>query len=161
IPTADSGPAGIAAGPDGNLWFTEKSVAQIGKITTSGAITEFAIPSGRRPNEIVAGADGNLWFSFFTGHGYVVRMTTAGEYSDVLIAPLRGRVEGIAAGPDGNIWITESSGKIGRIAPGQAPPTCVSDATTLCVGGGRFRVRADWQVPSQGTSGHGNAVPLT
>ena len=39
IPTATSGPYGIAAGPDGNLWFTEGFGNQIGRITTAGAIT--------------------------------------------------------------------------------------------------------------------------
>ena len=30
IPTADSGPYGITAGPDGNLWFTEASATRSG-----------------------------------------------------------------------------------------------------------------------------------
>jgi virginiamycin B lyase len=32
IPTANSGPAGIAAGADGNLWFTEASGDKIGLV---------------------------------------------------------------------------------------------------------------------------------
>ena len=39
-------------------------------------------------------------------------------------------------------------------------PTCISDANSLCLGGWRFRVTADWQSPD-GTSGHGNAFGLT
>ena len=31
IPTADSGPQGITAGPDGNIWFTESNTNKIGK----------------------------------------------------------------------------------------------------------------------------------
>jgi hypothetical protein len=38
---------------------------------------------------------------------------------------------------------------------------CASNATTLCLNGGRFQVRVSWRVPSQGTSGVGTAVPLT
>src|SRR6266581_2989335 len=45
IPTASSIPIGIAAGPDGNLWFTEGGGNKIGRITTAGAITEFPIPT--------------------------------------------------------------------------------------------------------------------
>jgi hypothetical protein len=29
-----SGPTGIAAGPDGNMWFTERETNRIGRITT-------------------------------------------------------------------------------------------------------------------------------
>jgi virginiamycin B lyase len=32
VPTPSSGPAFIAAGPDGNMWFTETSAAKIAKI---------------------------------------------------------------------------------------------------------------------------------
>jgi len=33
VPTVDSLPFGIAAGPDGNLWFTENAGKKIGRIT--------------------------------------------------------------------------------------------------------------------------------
>jgi hypothetical protein len=36
-----SGPESIALGPDGNLWFTEMAASKIGRITPSGAISEF------------------------------------------------------------------------------------------------------------------------
>ncbi|MEO8432640.1 MAG: PKD domain-containing protein [Acidobacteriota bacterium] len=39
--------------------------------------------------------------------------------------------------------------------------SCGGGQTVLCLNGGRFRVEADWRVPSQGTSGKGTAVPLT
>jgi NAD(P)-dependent dehydrogenase (short-subunit alcohol dehydrogenase family) len=35
---------GIITGPDGALWFAEETTGQIGRITTSGAITEYRIP---------------------------------------------------------------------------------------------------------------------
>ncbi len=67
IPTAGS--AGITAGPDGNLWFTENSGNKIGRITTAGVITEFPIPTARSfPEDITAGPDGNLWFTEWNGN---------------------------------------------------------------------------------------------
>src|SRR5260370_37288280 len=39
----DSGPSGITAGPDGNLWFTQAG-GKIGRITPAGNITEFPLP---------------------------------------------------------------------------------------------------------------------
>jgi len=38
---------------------------------------------------------------------------------------------------------------------------CVAGGTTLCLNGGRFKVEVGWRVPSQGTSGSGQAVTLT
>jgi virginiamycin B lyase len=59
-----SGPVGIAAGPDGALWFTEFGTGKIGRITTSGKITRFSTPTARSvPTQIVAGPDGALWFT--------------------------------------------------------------------------------------------------
>src|ERR1700691_3444743 len=41
IPTGNSVPEGIAAGPDGNLWFTEGEWSKVARITPSGQVTEF------------------------------------------------------------------------------------------------------------------------
>jgi streptogramin lyase len=38
-------PFDVAAGPDGNLWFTEFGSDKIGRITPTGTITEFAVLS--------------------------------------------------------------------------------------------------------------------
>ena len=55
---------GITSGPDGNLWFWEVYANNIGRITTGGYITEFAIPTaGSGPTGIATGPDGNLWFT--------------------------------------------------------------------------------------------------
>jgi len=69
VPTASSGPSGIAAGPDGALWFTELSANKIGRITTGGAVTEFAVPTASSfPEGIAAGPDGALWFTEANGN---------------------------------------------------------------------------------------------
>ena len=159
LPTGGSGPAGIVAGPDGNLWFTEGSRSRIGRITMGGVIDEYVLPQNSSPDAIVAGADGNLWFTL--ARGGVGRITTGGEFIGLVRTPTPGSVAmGIAAGPDGNVWITESASKIARITLGQES-SCVDDDLTLCLNGGRFQVRTEWEVPSQGTSGHGSAVSLT
>src|SRR5262245_38182118 len=62
--SANSRPTSITTGPDGNLWFTEGIGNQIGRITSAGAVTEFAIPTaGSQPLSITAGPDGNVWFT--------------------------------------------------------------------------------------------------
>lgn len=44
LPTAQCGPFGIAAGPDGALWFAETAADRIGRITTDGSVTEYPLP---------------------------------------------------------------------------------------------------------------------
>src|SRR5258705_152010 len=63
--TAGAQPAAIAAGPDGNLWFTEQGGNRIGRITPAGVVTEFSagITAGAALAGIAAGPDGNLWFA--------------------------------------------------------------------------------------------------
>jgi len=65
--TANSGPFGITAGPDGNMWFTQvgDDVSAVSRITMKGRITEFrtGIDPNARPWEIARGPDGNLWFT--------------------------------------------------------------------------------------------------
>jgi hypothetical protein len=65
IPTADSGPLGITAGRDGNLWFTESVGNKIGRISTDGVqIDEFLVPAPDSvPFGITAGPDFNMWFT--------------------------------------------------------------------------------------------------
>ena len=108
------------AGPDGNLWFTERTGARIGRITPAGAVTEFSTgitPSSFRTG-IAAGPDGNLWFTEEFGDR-IGRITPAGDVTEFSTGITAGsRPNGIVAGPDGNLWFTEENGhRIGRITP--------------------------------------------
>ena len=122
LPEGSNAPLAIAAGPDGNLWFTEFSVnPKIGRITTAGAITEFLTPRpGATPAGIVAGPDGNLWFTQadfeFGFEAYISRITPAGAITQVGVG---GFPFDIAAGSDGALWFTHSNiqtNQIGRIS---------------------------------------------
>ena len=55
--------------------------------------------------------------------------------------------------------MTESSARqIARVDP-NGP--CSTHGTSLCLRGGRFQVRAHWEMPSKGLSGDGTAVALS
>src|SRR5260370_29293335 len=57
VPNSNAAPLFITAGPDGNLWFTENGVGNIGEINpATHAITEFPIPS--RSEERRVGTEG-------------------------------------------------------------------------------------------------------
>jgi virginiamycin B lyase len=65
-----SGPQGITVGPDGAIYFTEAYSSRVGRITTAGAIQEYATPTpSSRPIGIAAGPDGALWFTQFDTNG--------------------------------------------------------------------------------------------
>ncbi len=63
--TANSEPIGITGGADGNVWFTEYGADKIGRITPTGAITEFStgLSPSSHPNRMALGPDGNVWFA--------------------------------------------------------------------------------------------------
>ncbi len=67
----------IAAGPDGNFWFTDQSGnGKIGKITPQGVVTEYPLAPAKgggseNPTGIVLGPDGNLWFTYSSGIGKI------------------------------------------------------------------------------------------
>jgi virginiamycin B lyase len=133
IPSFDSFPPGIVAGPDGALWFTELNGNQIGRIPTTATpanpqITEFMLPyPDSQPIEIAAGPDGALWFTEQTGNkiGRIPTNATPAnpQISEYKLPSPGSQPAGIAAGPDGALWFTEQTGnKIGRI-PTTATPT--------------------------------------
>jgi virginiamycin B lyase len=122
---------GIAAGPDGNLWFTD--VNEVDSINpTTHAIAEYALPStNNQGGVIVTGPDGNLWFGegfpvfSVQGQTFVAQIgmidpTTHTVLEFALPASNNSNsqelISGISAGPDGNVWFTEGSrSKIGVI----------------------------------------------
>ena len=116
VPTESSFPAGITAGPDGNVWFTESGGMKIGRVTPQGSITEF--PTTSPPYDITVGSDGNLWYAAvdldYGLNQAIGRVSPSGEVKEFkLSAPACG----IAAGPDGNLWFTScraGSNAIGR-----------------------------------------------
>ena len=116
LPTPGSGPFGITSGPDGNLWFTEAGMNQIGRITPGGVVTEFPIPTaGSVPYFITSGPDGNLWFTENSGNN-IGRITPAGVVTEFALPTAGAGPVSIVSGPDGNLWFSEANvNQIGRI----------------------------------------------
>jgi streptogramin lyase len=117
IPTSDGGPQGITVGPDGALWFTEQAVGQIGRITTSGAVTEFPLTMSAAPLMIAAGPDLGLWFTD-PGNNAIGRITTAGVVNEYPVPTMNSFPFGIDLGPDGAMWFAEQqANNVGRVDP--------------------------------------------
>ena len=116
--THASGPDLIAAGPDGNVWFTENKVGQVGRITPLGAINEFRLSTATSaPSGISVGPDGNLWAAEAAANK-VARITPSGAVTEFPLAA-GSKPAAIAAGGDGALWFAESgTNRIGRITTG-------------------------------------------
>jgi len=116
LPQGSSGPRGIVTGPDGALWFTQQA-NKIGRITTSGSLTEYSIPTDQSsPDSITLGPDENLWFLETRGNK-VARITPAGAVTEFSVPTASAGLAGIAAdASNARIWFTEfAANKVGFI----------------------------------------------
>ena len=120
----------LAAGPDGNLWFTDYDLTAIGKFNPStGAVNEYPIPAYNdqsqwppipfqtdKPFEITAGPDQSLWFKL--GKTHLGRISTAGSFTLYSTPSSTSWLGSLTLGADGNIWLTELGGnEVGKLDP--------------------------------------------
>jgi streptogramin lyase len=110
IPSASNRPRYIAAGSDGNMWFTEALPGNVvARITPAGVVTEFSIPTANAvPDQIIGAADGDLWFTESgSTANKIAKITTTGtftEYSTLFAPPPADQPMGLVDRGDGNIW---------------------------------------------------------
>jgi streptogramin lyase len=123
----------ITAGPDGNLWYVDGGAAVVGRITTSGVVTEFPLSHPvTQLTSIVAGTDGALWFgeALSNNSGVIGQITTAGIISqEITVTSTEGPIDPyVTWGPDGNIWFVNPSDDqpiLGTVTPtGKYTPRC-------------------------------------
>jgi streptogramin lyase len=86
-PTPASGPHGIIAGPDGNIWIAENATGKIAMLAPgSGQITEYTIPTvPSSPFGLALGPNNTLWFgessTTANGMGVISGLTIPGSGS--------------------------------------------------------------------------------
>ncbi len=142
IPVSTHRPQYIAAGSDGNMWFTE-SPNSIARITPAGVVNEVAVPTAdANPQQIIGASDGNLWFTEF-GTNKIAKVTTSGsftEYSTLFAPPPNDNPFGLVDRLDGNVWyVANGSSRVGYqgVSSGVAGETSVPTAN-----GGLFGIAA-------------------
>ena len=110
------GPQGITGRSDGTIWFVE-AASLIGKITTSGRVTEYPTSAfGAGPWGIVGGPAGKLWFTQADASsiGTMSAKGVAGSSFPTLTS--NAAPYGIAARPAGGFVFTEhDAGNVGFI----------------------------------------------
>ena len=137
LPSSDS-PGSITAGPDEALWFIERiigpktvndpgPVGQIGRITPSGTISTYKLPSGSLADSITSGPDHNPWFTeeVLSSNGPSIykigRISPTGTITEFPLSTgnsngIGGLPPGITVGSDGALWFTDAvNNAIGRI----------------------------------------------
>ena len=144
IPTGTNRPQWIAAGSDGNMWFTENPGGAVARITPAGVVTEFTIPTANaQPQKIIGASDGNLWFTEYSLNATpsldtskVSKVTTTGtftEYFTLFSPPPPDEPLGLTDRGDGNIWyVANGSSRVGyqSINGGVAGETSVPTASS-------------------------------
>ena len=116
LPHADSQPYYLAKDAAGNVWFTEYQVARIGKMDTTGFVTEYDVPSYNFGVVISVGPGGSMWFTEGNDVNVIGEITPNREVRELPLPIGACAGEGIAAGLDGNMWFTDPcQNRIARI----------------------------------------------
>src|SRR5207253_1157553 len=112
---------GMTLGADGNLWFVEGSANQIGRMTPTGTLTEFSMPtSNAGVAGLAMGADGNVWFTE-AGANQLGVISQTGVIREYPIPTANSNPRGPTLGPDGHLWFPEYAGNLARASgPGRS-----------------------------------------
>lgn len=105
----------VIAGPDGNIYFTEPSLNEIGVFDVqTGLISQFTMPiADGQPQGITVGGDGNLWFTLGGQNDIGSLNPVTHVINTFAFAPSSDKnqqAEGITAGPNDTVWFVLNQG---------------------------------------------------
>lgn len=135
IPKAST-PYGVAAGPDGRIWFVDSGNAgppSVGRMTTVGGITPadiVALPAPSLGGTATLGPDGNMWVQQDNHLAKVpIGATQTSDITSYTLSSGNGGFASIAAGPDGRLWFGQKQ-VIGASTTGGTTDTYGTNATS-------------------------------
>lgn len=104
VPKAANGqPYGIATDASGNAWGTLQSANQIVRISTTGEISEYEIPTrGSAPSDIAVDASGKVWFLEFRPNK--IGSYADGKFTEFAVPGEWAGLTGLTVAPDGSVW---------------------------------------------------------
>ena len=98
---------GMAAGADGNLWYTLGDQS-IYRLTTANGIKQFPLPNGLVAGNVGQGPDGNVWL--FASGSHIIKVNPGAVFTSYPLPTEYGAPGVFAPGPDGNMWFTCANG---------------------------------------------------
>jgi virginiamycin B lyase len=114
--TANAGPTMIVQGPDGALWFTENNAAQLGRLSTSGTITEYPLAPAKSATALVVGLDNNFYFADPVQNKFGQFNPLTLKVTEFNIPAQNATPGNMTIGSDSLIYMTEQgANKIGQI----------------------------------------------
>jgi virginiamycin B lyase len=102
----------MVAGPDGNVWFTERDGNRIGSSSPTGIITEFTVPTiNSVPWAIAEASGGEVWFTEFAEKANRIgRLTPGGRVQEFGIPTPASNPSGIVVQDTNTVWFVENAG---------------------------------------------------
>lgn len=139
IPKAST-PYGVAAGPDGRIWFVDSGNAgppSIGRMTTEGVIGASDIipfPAPSLGGAATPGPDGNMWVQQDNHLAKVpVGASQTSDITSYTLSSGNGGFASIVAGPDGRLWYGQNK-LIGASGTDGSVTTYGTSATSTITG---------------------------
>jgi virginiamycin B lyase len=131
-------PYGIALDRNGNVWTTLQGPDKLGRLSASGELTTFEVPTRNSGlGDLAVDQGGAVWFLELRANK--VGRFAEGRFIEFDIPTPSAGLASLAAAPDGSLWFTElGAAKLGRIKDGQ-----VSEFSLPRVGSRPFGVAVD------------------
>jgi streptogramin lyase len=99
-------PGDMVVGSDNNVWFVDQTGNKIGRVTRTGGIVGYVIPTkASNAVGIAEGSDGAIWFT--EAAGSKIGRLANGKILDYKTGATKVSPRGITAGPDGDLYFTE------------------------------------------------------
>ncbi|HEY8315174.1 MAG TPA: hypothetical protein VIG51_13515 [Candidatus Baltobacteraceae bacterium] len=105
----------LTAGPDGALWFTDAGLNSIGRLSLSGAVTYYAIPTADSAPGGIVSSGSALWFTESQANK-IGRVTTTGTITEFVVPTPNAGLGDMAACSCSLLYFTETHA-IGKITP--------------------------------------------
>lgn len=105
LPTRDGEIGELAAGTDGDVWFTERSANRVGRVTRAGRIEDFSAGPGVEVLDALAVSRDAVWFAVNAGIGRLSLKTRAP--SVIRLPDQYSWPNALAISKSGDVWFTE------------------------------------------------------
>jgi len=111
-------PFGIAVDAQGTVWATLQSANKLVRISTSGEMTAFEVPTLHSvPGDVAVDATGTVWILELSANK--VARFARGRFEEFAVPTPNAGLTALAVAPDGSAWFTEMRAhKLGRVRGG-------------------------------------------